>query len=71
MAQGKMLAEEQKGHIRFHQSAINSLPLPDKSVDAVMINHVLHHLPDDADSSWPKNKKVFNEFSEYLNPAAD
>jgi uncharacterized protein YozE (UPF0346 family) len=36
-----------------------------------MINHVLHHLPDDADSSWPKNKKVFNEFSEYLNPAAD
>ena len=68
MAQGKMQAEKQKGHIRFHQSAINSLPLPDKSVDAVMINQVLHHLPDDAESGWPEHKKVFNEFFRILKP---
>ena len=68
MAQGKMQAEKQKGRIRFHQSAINSLPLPDKSVDAVMINQVLHHLPDDAESGWPEHKKVFNEFFRILKP---
>ena len=63
-----MKAEEQKGHIRFNQSEINSLPLPDKSVDAVMINQVLHHLTDDADSGWPEHKKVFNEFFRVLKP---
>ena len=68
MAQGKMQAEKQKGRIRFHQSAINSLPLPDKSVDAVMINQVLHHLLDDAESGWPEHKKVFNEFFRVLKP---
>jgi len=68
MAQGKLQAEEEQGRIRFHQAAINSLPLPDKSVDAVMINQVLHHLPDDADSGWPEHKKVFNEFFRILKP---
>ena len=68
MAQGKLQAEEEQGRIRFHQAAINSLPLPDKSVDAVMINQVLHHLPDDADSGWPEHKKVFNELFRILKP---
>ena len=68
MAQGKLQAEEEQGRIRFHQAAINSLPLPDKSVDAVMINQVLHHLPDDADSGWPEHKNVFNEFFRILKP---
>ena len=66
MAQGKLQAEEKKGRIRFHQAAINSLPLPDESVDAVMINQVLHHLPDEADSGWPEHEKVFNEFFRIL-----
>ncbi len=68
MAQGKLRAEEKQGRISFHQAAINSLPLPDKSVDAVMINQVLHHLPDDADSGWPEHKKVFNELFRILKP---
>ncbi|MBC8259891.1 MAG: methyltransferase domain-containing protein [SAR324 cluster bacterium] len=68
MAQDKLQAEEKQGRISFHQTAINSLPLPDKSVDAVMINQVLHHLPDDADSGWPEHKKVFNEFFRILKP---
>ena len=68
MAQGKLQAEEEQGRIRFHLSAINSLPLPDKSVDAVMINQVLHHLPDDADSGWPVHVKVFSEFFRILKP---
>ena len=59
MAQDKLQAEEKQGQISFHQAEINSLPLPDKSVDAVMINQVLQHLPDDSDSGWPEHKKVF------------
>ena len=66
MAQDKLQAEEKQGRISFHQAEINSLPLPDKSVDAVMINQVLHHLPDDSDSGWPEHKKVFNEFFRIL-----
>jgi ubiquinone/menaquinone biosynthesis C-methylase UbiE len=68
MAQGKLQAEEKQGRISFHQAAINSLPLPDKSVDAVMINQVLHHLPDDADSGLPVHVKVFSEFFRILKP---
>jgi ubiquinone/menaquinone biosynthesis C-methylase UbiE len=68
MAQEKLQSEEKQGRISFHQSAINSIPLPDKSVDGVMINQVLHHLPDDADSGWPEHKKVFNEFFRILKP---
>ena len=68
MAQGKLQAEEEQGRIHFHLSAIDSLPLPEESVDTVMINQVLHHLPDDADSGWPEHKKVFNEFFRILKP---
>ena len=67
-AQEKMVSEEKSGRINFHQSSIDALPLPDESVDAVMTNQVLHHLPDDESSSWPKHRKVFQEFSRVLKP---
>ena len=67
-AQEKMLSEEKSGLINFHQSTIDALPLPDESVDAVMTNQVLHHLPDDESSCWPKHYKVFQEFSRVLKP---
>jgi len=67
-AQEKMLSEEKSGRINFHQSTIDALPLPDESVDAVMTNQVLHHLPDDESSGWPKHYKVFQEFSRVLKP---
>lgn len=67
-AREKMVSEEKSGRINFHQSSIDALPLPDKSVDAVMTNQVLHHLLDDESSSWPKHCKVFQEFSRVLKP---
>ena len=54
-AQEKMLSEEKSGRINFHQSTIDALPFMNKSVDAVMTNQVLHHLPDDESSCWPKH----------------
>jgi len=67
-AQEKMVSEEKSGRINFHQSSIDALPLPDESVDAVMTNQVLHHLPDGESSSWPKHCKVFQEFLRVLKP---
>ena len=66
MAQAKMKAEEKSGRIRFHETKIDSLPLENESVDAVMLNQVLHHLPDDAAAGWPEHAKVFSEFFRVL-----
>ena len=68
MAQVKLKDEEKKGRIHFHLSSINSLPLPDESVDAVMVNQVLHHLPDDDKKGWPEHKKVFSESFRIVKP---
>ena len=59
-AQEKMLSEEKSGRINFHQSTIDALPLTDESVDAVMTNQVLHHLPDDEASGWPETLQGFS-----------
>jgi len=68
MAQSKLTKEFEEGRIRFHQSAIGTLPLPDDSMDAVMTNQVLHHLPDDAAANWPGHTEVFREFARVLKP---
>ena len=68
MAQAKLQTEEQSGRIRFHETAIDSLPLADESVDAVMLNQVLHHLPDNAADGWPAHANVFCEFFRVLKP---
>jgi len=67
-AQEKMISEQKSGRINFLKSSIDELPLLNDSVDAVMINQVLHHLPDDAVSGWPKHYKVFQEFARVLKP---
>jgi ubiquinone/menaquinone biosynthesis C-methylase UbiE len=67
-AQEKMLPEEKSGRINFHQSTIDALPLPDESVDAVMTNQLLHHLPAHESSGGTKHYKVFQEFSRVLKP---
>lgn len=68
VARGKLGDAEESGRIRFHHAAIDSLPLETESVDAVMINQVLHHLPDDASSGWPLTRKVIGEFARVLRP---
>ncbi len=62
IAKGKMNSEEKKGLINFYISSIDSLPLDNDTVDAVMINQVLHHLPDNSTGGWDHHEKVFREF---------
>ncbi len=68
VARTKLEEAEAAGSIRFHRAAIDGLPLDDASVDAVMINQVLHHLPDDASRGWPLTRKVIGEFARVLRP---
>lgn len=67
-ARAKLAAAEADGHIAFHQGSISDLPFADASLDGVMINQVLHHLPDDAGAGFPLHRQVFAEFARVLRP---
>ncbi len=54
--------------ISFHPSRIDELPFEDATLDGVMINQVLHHLPDDASEGFPAHRRVFREFARVLKP---
>lgn len=63
------LAEAQlEGRISFHSSRIDELPFEDESFDGVMINQVLHHLPDEPSQGFPAHRRVFAEFARVLKP---
>ena len=66
---GRKLAEaEERGRISFHSSRIDELPFEDGTFDGVMINQVLHHLPDNASEGFPAHRRVFEEFARVLKP---
>jgi SAM-dependent methyltransferase len=54
--------------ITFHSSRIDELPFDDAILDGVMINQVLHHLPDDASEGFPAHRLAFQEFARVLKP---
>ena len=62
IAKDKMKLEEKNGLINFYISSIDSLSLDYNTADAVMINQVLHHLPDNSTRGWSHHEKVFREF---------
>jgi len=68
VARRKLSDAEAAGRIRFHLAAIDTLPVESISADAVMINQVLHHLPDDPTQGWPLTRKVIGEFARVLRP---
>lgn len=68
VARSKLAEAEAAGRIRFHRAAIDAPPLESISADAVMINQVLHHLPDDPSQGWPLTRKVIGEFARVLRP---
>lgn len=54
--------------ISFRSSRIDELPFEDATFDGVMINQVLHHLPDEAAEGFPAHRRVFREFARVLKP---
>jgi len=56
------------GKVAFHRSRIDALPFAEATFDGIMINQVLHHLPDNSSYGYPLYKKVIHEFARVLKP---
>ena len=67
-AERKLAEAQAEGRISFHRSPVDELPFEDATFDGVMINQVLHHLPDDAAQDFPAHRRVFEEFARVLKP---
>ena len=68
VARRKLGAKEARARTAFHEASIDALPLADQAVDGVMLNQVLHHLPDDPAAGWPAHRRVLRELARVLRP---
>jgi ubiquinone/menaquinone biosynthesis C-methylase UbiE len=68
IARRKLADAVEDGRVILHPGSIDALPLAGASVDGVMINQVLHHLPDDAEAGWPAHRRVLGECARVLRP---
>ena len=68
VAAGKLAGAIEDGRVALHRGSIDALPLADASVDGIMINQVLHHLPDDPEAGWPAHRRVLGECARVLRP---
>jgi len=64
----KLKKEEAEGRVTFQASSIADLPQENGSVDAVMVNQVLHHVADDAEKGYAAHRQVVQEFHRVLRP---
>ena len=68
VAAQKVEGSRAEGRISFHPGRIDELPFENASLDGIMINQVLHHLPDEASKGFPAHRQVFREFARVLKP---
>jgi len=68
VAKHKLANAQSQGKIALQTSAIDTLPFEDQTFDGVMINQVLHHLPDPLEEGYPLHRKVFQELARVLKP---
>ncbi len=68
VAARKLARPQAEGRISFHSSRIDDLPFEDATFDGVMINQVLHHLPDEPSKGFSAHRQVFQEFARVLKP---
>jgi SAM-dependent methyltransferase len=68
VAARKLAGHQAQGRISFHLGRIDELPFEDSALDGIMINQVLHHLPDEASTGFPAHRRVFGEFARVLKP---
>jgi SAM-dependent methyltransferase len=69
VARRKLADAAARNRVVFHRGSIDALPLADGAVDGVVVNQVLHHLPDDPTADWPMHRKVVRELARVLKPA--
>ncbi len=67
-AREKLSQAEVEGRIEFHHASLDAIPLENGSIDAIMVNQVLHHFPQDSEQSFSKLKEVVKEFHRVLKP---
>ena len=67
-AKEKLHGEAGSGRLVFHQASLEALPVDAQSVDAIMVNQVLHHVADNPEQHWPGHQRVFAEFARVLKP---
>ena len=67
-ARDKLEGAVREGRAEFHQGDLRELPVADAAVDAVMINQVLHHLPEEDGGDWPHRRQVLAEVARVLRP---
>ena len=54
--------------VTLHEAGIDALPFENARFDALMVNQVLHHLPDSPSDGWPALRRVLGEFARVLRP---
>ena len=54
--------------VTLREAGIDALPFENSRFDAVMVNQVLHHLPDAPSDGWPLLRRVLGEFARVLRP---
>lgn len=55
-------------NIAFHKAPIDSLPFGDSTFDGVMVNQVLHHLPENDDGAFSAHSRVVGELARIMKP---
>ncbi|MFQ6023028.1 MAG: class I SAM-dependent methyltransferase [Acidiferrobacterales bacterium] len=66
MASAKLATARETGRVTFNRAAIDALPFEDATFDGIMVNQVLHHLPDSDAAGYPAYHRVLREFSRVL-----
>ena len=69
VARSKIDSTAENGGIGFTQGSITQLPFKNESVDGVIMNQVLHHLPDQAGDGWPLHHQALKECARVLRPS--
>ena len=54
--------------VSLHEAGIDALPFENARFDAVMVNQVLHHLPDSPSDGWPALRRALGELARVLRP---
>jgi ubiquinone/menaquinone biosynthesis C-methylase UbiE len=67
-ASRKLQPFQDDGRVAVHRAEIDDLPLAEATIDAVMVNQVLHHIADDPEAGFPRLRQVFEEFARVLRP---